>query len=67
VWRHANGTWLTSFPPPEGFQGRQRGEYGNLDYCRTLAPEEQAKVDLWQARNADPGPPMRDSYFARLA
>jgi hypothetical protein len=37
--------WVTDYPPPEGFAGRQFGEWGDDDYRRGLAPGEQAVVD----------------------
>ena len=44
VWETDEG-WWTDYPPPEGFDGEEQGEYGALKYRRTLTPEEQAVVD----------------------
>jgi hypothetical protein len=55
VWE--DETWdvlVTDFPPPDGFQGRQEGEWGDRDYCRTLTPEEEA---AWRNRPPEPDDP----------
>lgn len=48
VWE-SQGCWWTDYPPPAGFDGEEHGEYGRLDYRRTLTPEEQAVVDAEEA------------------
>lgn len=35
------GEWFTRFPPPDGFDGDEYGEWGDTDYQRTLTPEEE--------------------------
>ncbi|HET9637952.1 MAG TPA: hypothetical protein VFP12_01970 [Allosphingosinicella sp.] len=40
-----DGIWWTHFPPPEGFDGEEYGQYGDESYKRTLSPREQAVVD----------------------
>jgi hypothetical protein len=37
--------WLTDYPPPDGFDGYEEGEWGDDDYRRALAPGEQAVID----------------------
>jgi hypothetical protein len=44
VWEEEDG-WWTDFPPPSGFDGEERGEYGDYEYRRTLSPAEQAVID----------------------
>lgn len=46
VWQNEDlQLWVTDYPPPDGFDGYQDGEWGDDDYQRGLAPEEQAVVD----------------------
>ncbi|MEO7680571.1 MAG: hypothetical protein ABIS14_07745 [Sphingomonas sp.] len=46
VWRHdVLDDWRTNFPPPAGFDGHERGEFGDDLYERTLTVEEQAVMD----------------------
>ena len=40
-----DGIWWTFFPPPEGFDGEEHGQFGDEDYRRTLSPREQAVLD----------------------
>jgi hypothetical protein len=44
VWEDEDG-WWTDFPPPDGFDGEEDGEYGDYDYRRSLSPAEQAVLD----------------------
>jgi hypothetical protein len=37
--------WMTDYPPPEGFDGFEQGEWGDDRYRRALSAEEQAVVD----------------------
>lgn len=67
VWRDEDGQWLTSFPPPEGFDGEQWGSHGEEEYCRALSPEEEAAIAIWEARPDDRDSRRRDHYFRRLA
>ncbi|SNS83554.1 hypothetical protein SAMN06295912_11866 [Sphingomonas laterariae] len=41
--------WVTEFPPPPGFRGRQDGDYGDMDYQRSLSVQEARH---WHARRA---------------
>ena len=47
VWDDEDGNWWTDFPPPAGFDGEEDGEWGDADYKRALAADEQAVVDAW--------------------
>jgi hypothetical protein len=40
-----DGSWWTPFPPPEGFDGEEQGEFGDDDYRRRLSPREQVVLD----------------------
>jgi hypothetical protein len=48
VWEDDDG-WWTDFPPPEGFDGEEEGDYGDYYYRRTLSEAEQAVIDSDQA------------------
>lgn len=65
-----NGEWRTNFPPPQGFSGEQRHDYGAFSYSRTLAADELALVeaDLRREREAVIAADAadRDDYFAAL-
>lgn len=66
VWE-TGGRWWTDYPPPAGFDGEERGGYGDLNYRRTLSSAEQAVVDAEDA--IDPAEAraqaeaQRDDYF----
>lgn len=62
VWEDEGGSW-TDYPPPEGFEGEERGEYGDRDYKRTLAPAEQAVVDAENAADRAHAEAQRDAWF----
>lgn len=68
VWEDDDGTWLTDYPPPAGFDGEEYGEYGDYDYNRTLSPEEQAVIDADQAEEKAAslarGEALRAAWFA---
>jgi hypothetical protein len=61
------GIWWTHFPPPEGFDGEEQGEYGDPGYKRTLSPREQEVLDsdldqeFEEERSAQAA--RRDRYF----
>lgn len=63
--------WRTSFPPPPGFDGVEKGRYGTRDYARALTNEEQATVAAENAaqETLDRGDAAarRDEWFARCA
>jgi hypothetical protein len=66
VWRDDAGEWLTSFAPPEGFNGDQWGTPDEADYCRRLTIQEIEAVAAWQSRLDEQRSRQRDLYFARL-
>jgi hypothetical protein len=66
VWRSPKGHWLTRFAPPEGFEGAERGRFGDHDYCRTLTDAERDAVEAHAVRVAAKAGTQRDRYFARL-
>ena len=47
VWDDEDGNWWTDFPPPAGFDGEEDGKWGDPDYKRALAADEQAVIDAW--------------------
>ncbi|HEX8241570.1 MAG TPA: hypothetical protein VF574_17670 [Allosphingosinicella sp.] len=53
VWEdEKTGTLLTTFPPPEGFDGEEEGVWDGIGwYCRTLTPAEQAAIEARDARD----------------
>ncbi len=67
VWRETDGDWVTNFPPPPGFDGRQEGRFGDEDYERTLTEPELAvalareETDLVGLRAS--GDAERDHWF----
>ena len=48
-----DGSWWTRFPPPEGFDGEEQGEYGDYGYKRRLSPREQEVLDADLDREFD--------------
>lgn len=68
VWEGDSG-WWTNYPPPAGFDGVEEGEYGEDDYRRTLAPDEQAVVDAdvaeEEAEDRAKAEAQRAAYFHR--
>lgn len=41
VWQELNGAWWTNFPPPNGFDGQQRGHWSDEDYMRECSDDER--------------------------
>ena len=66
VWCDENNGWLTSFPPPPGFDGQQFRAWGDSEYCRTLSPDEEAELHAWLACKQIEGSRERDCYFDHL-
>lgn len=70
-WRD-DGEWWCDFPPPDGFTGREDGDYGDPDepYQRQCTAEEAAILDADEARQRDAGraedAELRDTWFALL-
>jgi hypothetical protein len=50
VWEEPDGNW-TSFPPPAGFDGEQRGRFGDHRYQRTLSENEEALIEASEAED----------------
>lgn len=40
VWEYADNDWRTDLPPPAGFDGEEKGAFGDDDYMRTLTAHE---------------------------
>lgn len=57
VWEEDDDEWMTSFPPPPGFDGYQVGRPGDLDYKRELTEEEAFVVKA--TRSEDYGTQLR--------
>jgi hypothetical protein len=70
-WDEDEQEWRTDFPPPPGFTGAQRGEYGCWRYSRALTAEELelTEQDYRRERQSDmtAAAADRDQYFAALA
>jgi hypothetical protein len=46
VWRADDGAWMTSFPPPPGFDGYESGAWDGFNaYTRACTPEEAELLD----------------------
>lgn len=57
--------WRTDFPPPDGFDGAEEGQFGDRAYARELDPDE---IDLYEAlREAEVTPLRRAGETARRA
>jgi len=51
IWEDEDlGVWVTSHPPPEGFDGEEQGRWGDYRYQRMLSPREQEALDRDLAR-----------------
>ena len=69
VWQ-SGGEWWTDYPPPDGFDGEEEGEYHDHDYRRTLTPEEAAVMEAEEAGEAGElaeaeaeAAALRDAFF----
>jgi hypothetical protein len=64
------GLWLTDFPPPEGFEGWQSGDYGASGYERECSAEEVALLDAdcaaAEAGERAEDETLRDAWFEML-
>ena len=71
-WKDEDGVWMTDFPPPEGFAGYQKCEWGNPGtlYERECTGEEIAilEADAAAARAAERAEEeqLRDDWFELL-
>ena len=63
VWTNADGTWWTCFPPPDGHEVIEQGEYGEEDYSRTLSPPELEAVLALDESEHDLECAERDRFF----
>lgn len=48
LWQGEQGEWMTDYPPPPGFDGYQRGRYGDDRYQRDCTPDEIAAIEAEQ-------------------
>jgi len=74
IWIEDN-SWRTNFPPPDGFNGHEAGDYGDEDYSRQCTPGECELLDrrypdafrdeAEEKRQADEA--ARAAFFAGLA
>ena len=59
--------WRTDFPPPDDFLGREKGEFGESGYTRSLEPEEEEAIEAsYQAGLAplrEAGEAARRAFF----
>jgi hypothetical protein len=71
VWQDDDGVWWTDFPPPDGFPGEERGQWGDEDYARECSGDECDLLDA--ARDAELAElkaaeeAERNSFFAGLS
>lgn len=64
IWQdESSGQWWTRFPPPEDFEGEEKGRFGSEDYQRRLSEDEQAQVDDSLARMHAIRSAERDTFF----
>lgn len=68
IWREEGDDWRTDFPPPPGFDGWERGEWGDEEYERELTDAEYRLVALpWHHRHRlerEEDGAERDRWFA---
>ncbi|MEO7813829.1 MAG: hypothetical protein ABIR87_00075 [Sphingomicrobium sp.] len=70
-WKELEGNWVTSCPPPDGFDGVEQGSWGDDNYFRDCAPAEldlllgMEAMDAAAERNAAIS--TRDRLLAGLA
>jgi hypothetical protein len=74
-WKDEDGRWITTFPPPPGFDGHQNREWDSFAYYeRACTPEEAALIEAHQAAaEAEEAAEItahaeaeRDTFFAKL-
>ena len=63
IWKDDDGTWWTFFPPPDGCEVSEQGEYGDDDYRRTLTPAELEAVQAMHDRRRERECAERDRFF----
>lgn len=69
-WQDDEGNWRTDYPAPEGFDGFQQGNWGDVRYWRDCTAEESQLLDSAEksslGRLKDQAAALRDAYFAEL-
>ncbi|HEX8513112.1 MAG TPA: hypothetical protein VF688_08390 [Allosphingosinicella sp.] len=64
VWQTDEGEWRTSFPPPEGFDGFEEGEWDGVSwYCRALTARELAAIEAERSAERSRACARRDRFF----
>ena len=67
VEQYPDGSWWTSFPAPEGFDGEEEGSHAEANYRRTLSAAEQAVIEAADAAELEEEiaeeAARRDRYF----
>ena len=75
VWQTDDGAWMTTFPPPAGFDGEESGPWDGISYyeractadeARLLDANEAAAEAEERAGTAAYAEAERDKYFAGL-
>ena len=70
-WDEEAQEWRTHFPPPDDFDGCDYGEYGHVDYERSLSLQEEALMgpdpDHFDDAELAAQAHDRDAWFAALA
>ena len=72
VWRADDGTWMTCFPPPPGFQGRESGSWDGINwYERECSEEECALLDANEvavgAQDLADAEAQRGEWFTKIS
>jgi hypothetical protein len=66
-WHDYSNELVTNFPPPPGFEGTQKYEFGDKHYSRTLTERETEAIDLKFAEQIKPlieaGRKARNAWF----
>jgi hypothetical protein len=69
-WDEDEECWMTDFPPPDGFDGYQKGRWGDEDFKRECTPEEaealSAALDAEVAADRAEDEAVRNAWFAQL-
>jgi hypothetical protein len=62
------GDWRTDFPPPDGFYGREDGQFGDPAYARELDDDEFEQYEILREAEVTPlrtaGEAARRAFFA---
>jgi hypothetical protein len=71
VWRNDDGVWMTTFPPPPGFDGHESGPWDGFNYYdRACTAEEAELIDSHtaavEAEDRAEAEAQRDKFFAEL-